>query len=41
MSRHQRFSLRLLAAMMLAALATAAVSVGTVLAGGGGPPLPR
>jgi hypothetical protein len=41
MSRNQRFSLRLLAATMLAALATAAISVGTALAGGGGGPFPH
>ena len=41
MSHNARLSLRLLAATVLAVIATAAVSVGTVLAGGGGPPLPH
>jgi hypothetical protein len=41
MSHNARLTLRLLAATVLAIVATAAVSVGTVLAGGGGPPLPH
>ncbi len=41
MFRNQRLSLRLLAATVLAIIATAAISVGTVLAGGGGAPFPR
>jgi hypothetical protein len=39
MSRNTR--LRLLASTLLAVIATAALSVGTVLADGGGPPWPK
>lgn len=41
MSRNARLSLRLFAAALLAAIATAAISVGTALAGSGGPPFPH
>lgn len=41
MSHNARLGLRLFAATLLAAIATAAISVATVLAGSGGPPLPR
>jgi hypothetical protein len=41
MSRNSRLGLRLFAATLLAAIATAAIGVATVLAGGGGPPLPH
>lgn len=36
-----RLRLRILASALLAALATAAIGIGTVLAGSGGPPFPR
>jgi hypothetical protein len=41
MSQNARLSLRLLAATVMAVIATAVLSVGTVLAGGGGPPFPH
>jgi len=40
MTRNARLGLRLLAATLLA-MTAAAISVGTALAGGGGPPLPH
>ncbi|MGD0409416.1 MAG: hypothetical protein ABSB34_10550 [Candidatus Limnocylindrales bacterium] len=41
MPRDTHLHLRLFAAVLLAALATAAISVGTALAGSGGPPFPH
>ena len=41
MPRDTHLRLRLFAAVLLAALATAAISVGTALAGSGGPPFPH
>lgn len=41
MSTNPRLRLRLVASALLAALATAVISVGTALAGGGGPPIPK
>jgi len=41
MSHNARARLRLVASALLAAVATAAISVGTALAGSGGPPMPR
>jgi len=41
MSHNTRLRLRLVASALLAAVATAAISVGTALAGSGGPPIPR
>lgn len=41
MAHKARLGLRLLAATVLAVIATAAISVATVFAGGGGPPLPH
>lgn len=41
MPRDTRLRLRLFAAVLLAALSTAAISVGTALAGSGGPPFPH
>jgi hypothetical protein len=41
MSRNPRLRLRLFASALLAAMATAAISVGAALAGSGGPPIPR
>lgn len=41
MTRRVGLRLRLIAAVVLATAAAAALSVGTVLAGSGGPPFPR
>ncbi len=41
MSRKARHAVRLFTAGILAALATAALTAGVALAGGGGPPLPH
>ncbi len=41
MSRNSLQRVRLIATALLAALATAAVSVGTALAGSSGPPFPK
>jgi hypothetical protein len=41
MHQNTRRGLRVVAAMLLAAIATGAIGVATVLAGGGGPPFPR
>jgi hypothetical protein len=41
MSRNARLGLHLFAATVLAAIATAAISAATVLAGSGGGPFPR
>jgi hypothetical protein len=41
MSRKRHLHLRLFASALLAAMATAVVSVGTALAGSGGPPFPH
>jgi hypothetical protein len=41
MSRHSLRHLRLVAATLLATVATAAIGIGTALAGGGGGPFPR
>ena len=41
MSRNLRLHVRLFATALLAAMATAAISVGTALADSGGPPFPR
>jgi hypothetical protein len=41
MSPNARLSLRLFAATLLAAIATAAIGVATAFAGSGGPPFPK
>jgi hypothetical protein len=41
MPRNTRLGLRMFAAMLLAAIATATISVATAFAGSGGPPFPR
>jgi len=41
MSSNARLRLRLFASALLAAIATAAISIGTALADSGGPPFPR
>ncbi len=41
MTRNARRRLELIASVLLTALATAAIGVGTVLAGSGGPPIPH
>jgi len=41
MSRNLRLRLRLVASVLLAVMATTAISVATALADSGGPPMPR
>jgi hypothetical protein len=41
MSRIRDLRLRVFASALLAVVASAAISVGTALAGSGGPPIPR
>ena len=41
MSTNARLRIRLIASALLAAMAAAAITVGTALAGSGGPPFPK